>query len=197
MIAIATTTMPTSIHNHEYCNGFDDNCNGIVDEEGSAGGDTYYVDQDGDGYGDSSNPVEACSMGELVTNSDDCDDNNNLIGTALTWFADEDGDGLGNVLNAQQSCTQPEGFVENQDDCNDDDIDVNGWNAFYRDNDGDGFGSDSLTSFACEAPIGFVDNADDCDDEDDDIFDYILWYADYDLDGLKQGQYNTGMYTAL
>ena len=69
-------------------------------------------------------------MGELVTNSDDCDDNNNLIGTALTWFADEDGDGLKYIeCTTILHCNQ-KFLVENQDDCNDQDGDVNGGMLF-------------------------------------------------------------------
>jgi hypothetical protein len=35
----------------EVCNGFDDNCDGTVDEEGARGCVPWYVDADGDGYG--------------------------------------------------------------------------------------------------------------------------------------------------
>ena len=35
----------------EVCNGIDDNDDGVVDEEGAAGCQNYYMDQDGDGFG--------------------------------------------------------------------------------------------------------------------------------------------------
>ena len=35
----------------EYCNGFDDDCDGLVDSEGAAGCTQYYRDADGDGWG--------------------------------------------------------------------------------------------------------------------------------------------------
>lgn len=35
----------------EYCNGIDDNCNSLVDEPGSLGCNTYYLDGDNDGFG--------------------------------------------------------------------------------------------------------------------------------------------------
>ncbi len=56
----------------EVCNGLDDNCDGNVDEGVSS---TYYVDADGDGYGDASGPLLACSAPSgFVTNATDCDD---------------------------------------------------------------------------------------------------------------------------
>ena len=56
------------------CNGIDDNCNGIIDEN-NPGMTTYYQDADGDGYG---NP-EVCQEAETqpegyVNNNLDCDD---------------------------------------------------------------------------------------------------------------------------
>ncbi len=58
----------------EACNnGVDDNCNGDIDEGAAS---AYYLDLDGDGFGDSSAPpVTACSGGDgYATNAMDCND---------------------------------------------------------------------------------------------------------------------------
>ena len=56
----------------EVCNGIDDDCNLMVDENV---GDTYFTDADGDGYGDPDAVVVSCDEPSgVVTNGDDCDD---------------------------------------------------------------------------------------------------------------------------
>ncbi|MEC9073219.1 MAG: MopE-related protein, partial [Myxococcota bacterium] len=68
----------------ETCNGLDDNCNGIVDDEGSVGCSTYHRDADGDGYGNPEVPPQ-CLCGPspqtlfTTTLAGDCDDNNALM----------------------------------------------------------------------------------------------------------------------
>jgi len=53
----------------ETCNGIDDNCNGVVDENVKK---TFYRDQDGDLFGDPSTTIQACSLPEgYVKNSND------------------------------------------------------------------------------------------------------------------------------
>jgi len=54
----------------EVCNSKDDDCNGVVDDS-PTDGSTYYVDSDGDGFGDPTATEIACSG---VTNNLDCDD---------------------------------------------------------------------------------------------------------------------------
>lgn len=59
----------------ESCNGVDDNCDGAIDELGSAGEPTWYRDGDGDGYGDAAVTDQRCAaLDGYVGNSDDCDD---------------------------------------------------------------------------------------------------------------------------
>lgn len=62
----------------EACNGWDDDCNGLVDDEDPGidpdSQNTYFEDLDDDGYG-SGVVVLACSRPELTSNnSNDCDD---------------------------------------------------------------------------------------------------------------------------
>ena len=59
---------------YELCDGVDNNCNSEPDEN-PINGLTFYADTDGDGYGDSASPINACEASEdLVSNALDCDD---------------------------------------------------------------------------------------------------------------------------
>lgn len=61
----------------EVCNGYDDNCNGLVDDAdpGVIGVSTWFADADGDGFGDGAVSVNSCSPpGGYVDNADDCND---------------------------------------------------------------------------------------------------------------------------
>ncbi|MDP2311412.1 MAG: MopE-related protein [Pseudomonadota bacterium] len=58
----------------EVCDGVDDDCDGLVDND-APGGSTFYADADGDGFGDPSASVVACDLPDgAVDNADDCDD---------------------------------------------------------------------------------------------------------------------------
>ncbi|MCK4460064.1 MAG: putative metal-binding motif-containing protein [Methanosarcinales archaeon] len=75
----------------EVCNGIDDDCDGAVDE--GLPTDTYYSDDDADGYGDPDNSTVACSQpAGYVTNDGDCDDTN----AAINPDAVEVNDGIDN-----------------------------------------------------------------------------------------------------
>jgi hypothetical protein len=59
----------------ERCNGVDDDCNGSVDERTAVGGTAWFVDRDGDGYGNPDTPILACEGPEAyVADGSDCDD---------------------------------------------------------------------------------------------------------------------------
>ena len=129
----------------EVCNGFDDDCDGEIDEGVK---DTFYADADGDGYGDAASSTTACTAPEgYVENADDCDDTNADINPGAeeipcngvdencdpsddcqeqnTYYEDADGDGYGNPEVSQTAATAPEGFVEDNTDCDDGDSAVN------------------------------------------------------------------------
>jgi len=58
----------------EICNNIDDNCNGEVDEGVK---NTYYLDNDNDGFGNPEVTIEACDAPEgYVEDNTDCDDSN-------------------------------------------------------------------------------------------------------------------------
>jgi hypothetical protein len=61
-------------HGAETCNGIDDDCDGQIDE---GVGNTYYIDNDSDGFGNLNNSTIACSAPSgYVSNNQDCDDQN-------------------------------------------------------------------------------------------------------------------------
>ncbi len=128
----------------ELCNGVDDDCNEEIDEPSARDAVTWYLDGDGDGYGDAEKVTVACTQPALhVVSPGDCDDANaavhpaaaevcngiddNCDGTTdtdavdpTTWYKDRDGDGYGEIGGGTiSSCTQPTGFVSVSGDCQD------------------------------------------------------------------------------
>jgi hypothetical protein len=145
---------------------------------------TFYVDADGDGFGDELEPAESCYAPDgFVDNATDCDDTNISVypgavevcngvddncnmdiddqASVGTWYADADGDGYGDPNAAYELCEPSAGLVSNDEDCDD-------LNADIRP------GVDET----CDE----IDN--DCDDTIDELAtDAITWYRDDDNDG--------------
>ncbi|HYK46418.1 MAG TPA: MopE-related protein, partial [Parafilimonas sp.] len=185
----------------EFCDGLDNNCNGVVDEGVKQ---TFYRDADGDGYGNAAVTTQSCAPPTgYVNNSLDCNDAdgsvhpgavevcdgkdndcNGLIddGVKTTFYLDFDGDGYGDYEMTIQACSMPAGYVTDHSDCNDNDASVHTPVTYYRDSDGDGFGNVNNTTSVCSStpPTGYVVNADDCDDTK-------VLYADNDGDGYGAG----------
>ena len=148
----------------EACDGLDNDCNGTIDD-GAGGSQTYYLDADGDLYGDRAEPVEACALPPGYSETgNDCDDDDATIHPG----ADETCNGI-------------------DDDC-DDDRDENPIDpdTFYADGDNDGYGSSAVTAAACDAPAGYVAASGDCNDRNASINPAALEYCggtDWDCDG--------------
>ena len=71
----------------EYCNVFDDNCNGLIDED-AVDMSAWYPDLDGDGYGDTNGMVLACDQpASFVSNGIDCDDTDAAEWTVVEGFS--------------------------------------------------------------------------------------------------------------
>ncbi|MFT4975591.1 MAG: hypothetical protein ACI8S6_001478 [Myxococcota bacterium] len=128
----------------EVCDEIDNDCDGSVDEDVTT---SYYLDYDGDGYGDVDRTTEACGVPSGYTSDDtDCDDGEAAANPGESEVCDE---------------------IDN--DC-DGDIDEGVTTAWYLDGDGDGYGDTDEVVEACEAPTGRYTSADgDCDDDDSDI----------------------------
>jgi hypothetical protein len=173
----------------EACNGVDDDCNGLVDDNLTF--ITYYNDFDGDGYGAGAG-VSLCSnpgAGYAILNGDcndavaainpaaqeicdggidnDCDglsdDADPSVMGQITWYADADGDGYGDLATGILTCNQPLNYILDNSDCND---------AVAAINPG-----------ATEVCNGIDDDCDgDTDDDDQNVVGQATWYADADGD---------------
>jgi len=170
----------------DVCDGIDNDCSGVADD---GEGTSWYLDADGDGYGDPETEVTGCDAptGYVATGDDcddtdpayhpgadesDCTDPNDYNCDGSVGYADLDGDGT----PACQDCDDREddvfpGAVEScngvDDDCDtevdEDAVDADTW---YLDADGDGWGDDAFVLAACDAPEGYAAQGGDCNDAD-------------------------------
>ncbi len=62
----------------EVCNDEDDDCDDDVDED-PVDGTEYWIDEDGDDFGDAEGLVVACDRGDLADNDQDCDDDDDTV----------------------------------------------------------------------------------------------------------------------
>ena len=176
----------------EVCNEQDDDCDTEVDEGVTS---VFYVDLDGDGWGDPAATTDGCTVPEgYAADPGDCDDGNDAVNpdatevcnsvdddcdgdvddddssldtaTASVWYADADSDGYGDGLSTVTTCLTPSDYVANTDDCDD---------------------TDSAVNPGATEVCNSVD--DDCDgdiDDDDgslDLSSASTWFADGDGDG--------------
>ncbi len=185
----------------EVCDDADNDCNGFVDD---GAGDNYYVDRDGDGYGDAvTSAVVTCDPDVgFVDNALDCDDSDIAVNPGAVESCngvDDDCDGLvsadeldadGDTVLACEDCDDTDASVSPlvaevcadgiDNDC--DPANDKAGDTYYLDADADGYGDASNTLMQCDTPSGYVVNADDCDDTDSTIYPG----ADEQCDGVDE-----------
>jgi PKD repeat protein len=108
----------------EVCNGIDDNCDGQIDEGVLL---TFYRDSDGDGYGDPSVSVQACTApAGYVANNTDCDDTDPAVNPGMNEIGDN---GKDDDCNPSTIDNWSKSFVVSIDD---------GGRIYYAKSNGDG-----------------------------------------------------------
>ncbi|MBK7035654.1 MAG: T9SS type A sorting domain-containing protein [Bacteroidetes bacterium] len=180
----------------EVCNGFDENCNILIDEGLTLY--NYFADIDEDGFGNADEMISICNVLPpvgYITDSTDCDDTNDLIHEPILYYADIDGDLFGDELNSEYFCDIfiPDGYVTNNTDCDDLNILINPvtneicnniddncnteideglpMQTLYIDADGDNFGNYLIDTITCLLSItGYLSDSTDCDDTNPDIY---------------------------
>jgi uncharacterized protein YkwD len=128
----------------ELADGRDNNCNGKVDE--GLGRTRFFLDGDGDGYGDPlTSRLAKRQPDDYVRNDLDCNDTDAGVHPEATEVID----------SRDNNC---DGRVDE------------GGITYFRDVDGDGFGVSSLPITSLEPVSGYVESPGDCDDNNAEIF---------------------------
>lgn len=160
----------------EMCNGRDDDCDGIRDNQDASGCTIFYRDDDGDIYGQTGDSQCLCAASAPYTAvvDGDCDDEPLACGAGC--FPTNPAADVCDTYN--QDC----------DTLIDEDPDI----AWYHDQDGDAYTNNADTQLACSDPDGaataWVGTAttNDCDDTDSTEFPEQVWYADCDNDTYER-----------
>ncbi|MEL6344779.1 MAG: MopE-related protein, partial [Myxococcota bacterium] len=141
----------------EVCDtlNLDEDCSGTADDEDANVDDstksTFYLDSDGDDWGDPESPGDFCDEPEgYVDDNTDCDDSRDDVSPEGDEVCDDD--------DVDENCN---GLADDLDETTRNDSKT----EYFADTDSDTFGDPENTTLACSLPEeGFVDNSQDCDD---------------------------------
>ena len=183
----------------EVCDGIDNDCDADIDDADASldltSAETWYLDDDADGFGDARTAVTSCiAPSHYVSDAQDCDDTEEDINpdaievcngsdddcngdtddddagldvtTATTWYADGDVDTFGDPEDSLATCVAPSGYIADSQDCNDGDAAIN---------------PDALE--VCDDVDNDCNSATDDDDAGLDSSTGSTWYTDSDADG--------------
>jgi hypothetical protein len=104
----------------EFCDGIDNDCDGETDEGDAVNAESYFIDADGDGYGNPDATVQSCSLEDGMSEDDtDCDDGEESAypGAEEIWYDGIDNDCLGGSDDDADGDGFPGG--EEGEDCED------------------------------------------------------------------------------
>ncbi|MCK6518196.1 putative metal-binding motif-containing protein [Myxococcota bacterium] len=149
----------------EVCDLQDNDCDGQQDEGFTV---LWYLDADGDGYGDPASPFEGCTPpARYVNRGEDCDDADPNLNPGTLWYYDYDRDGYGIETPRQYACEPPEGYARLLGDCDDYD---------EATHPGADEPCDEAVDYNCDGEVGYSDGdgdgvpaCEDCDDTRDDV----------------------------
>lgn len=151
----------------EVCNDIDDDCDGSTDPSTSSDASIWYLDSDGDSFGDASASFVSCeSPAGYVSDATDCDDGDSASYPGATEYCDDQDNDCDGSIDPDSSANAT---------------------TWYDDTDGDGYGDPSSSSVSCAAPTGSVSDDSDCDDSDSSVYPGATEYCDTqdnDCDGL-------------
>lgn len=179
--------MPTN----EVCDGLDNDCDGVTDEDGTADCTTFYTDADADGHGVApSKCMCVASATYPVANYDDCNDADCVVYAGASELCDgkdndcngltDEGygtlgqacaDGTGECFvtgtivcaaNGQSSQCSVQAKAPNTEICDDKDNDCDGLTDEDCDNDGDGYCNEAMGTIG--KPAACPKGGGDCND---------------------------------
>jgi Putative metal-binding motif/Fibrinogen beta and gamma chains, C-terminal globular domain len=153
----------------ELCDDKDNNCNVVIDEENPK--TPFYLDSDGDTYGNPDEFVVACEGPPgYVVQANDCDDTESEVNPGMREVCndfDDDCDGLFDDLDPS--------------------VDPTTAIRYYLDADGDSHGNAIIFIDQCDAPPGGTTLGDDCHDGNANVYpgaNEICNLQDEDCDAL-------------
>jgi hypothetical protein len=156
----------------EICDALDNDCDGLRNDDDPSLVDApvWYLDQDGDSYGQLSATRGACRQPDgYADRAGDCNDFEEILNPETRWWRDADRDGFGDDLLPlpAPSCEIVPGYVTTDGDCDDSDFSIHSGTGWFPDADGDGQGTGiDFVAFGCQTAPGIALTSGDCDDTD-------------------------------